>query len=60
MNIVKKLGVVITSLFLILNVTTSSFADGHAKKYYSALKDLVQETLFGLQLKKVLKKKQKN
>ena len=28
MNIVKKIGVVITSLFLVLSITTSSFADG--------------------------------
>ena len=32
MNIIKKIGVFFTSLFLVLSITaTSSFADGHAK-----------------------------
>ena len=38
MNIVKKLGVLITSLFLVLSITTSSFADGHAKKILFSIK----------------------
>ena len=38
MNIVKKISVVITSLFLVLSITTSSFADGHAKKILFSIK----------------------
>jgi hypothetical protein len=38
MNIVKKIGVVIISLFLVLNITTLSFADGHAKKILFSIK----------------------
>ena len=38
MNIVKKIGVLITSLFLFLSITTSSFADGHVKKILFSIK----------------------
>ena len=38
MNIVKKIVVVVTSLFLVLSITTSSFADGHVKKILFSIK----------------------
>ena len=60
MNIIKKIGVLVTSLFLVLSITTSSFADGHAKKILFSIKGPGSGNPFGLQLKKVLKKRQKN
>ena len=39
MNIIKKIGVFFTSLFLVLSITaTSSFADGHAKTILFSIK----------------------
>ena len=38
MKIIKKVGVLITSLFLVLSITTSSFADGHGKKILFSIK----------------------
>ena len=39
MNIMKKIGVFITSLFLVLSITVAnSFADGHAKTILFSIK----------------------
>ncbi len=61
MNIMKKIGVFLTSLFLVLSITVAnSFADGHGKTILFSIKGPGSEMLSGLLLKKELKKKQKN
>ena len=46
-NLTRKIVVFFTAIFLSISIGSASFADGHGKKFYSVLKVLDQEILFG-------------
>ena len=58
MNILRKISVLIASLFLILSISTSSFAAG--KKILLSIKGPGSGNPFWASVEKVLKKKLKN
>ena len=60
MNIMKKIGVFITSLFLVLSISaTSSFADGHAKTILFSIKGLGSGNPFWASVEKGAKEEAK-
>ena len=47
-ELMRKVVVFFSTIFLLTTMASVSFADGHGKKSYLASKVLVQETHFGL------------